>query len=1757
MISDDTTLTDVTITTTSQGTIPVCTSAQPAPSTSPVENRTVPDTSLRAIPSLTTAAVSQIPSMTTLVSGHPTPLCADGHAPMTTSHMSPHSAHQAQPVPTGSPPMVPGATAIDLLVASSYGIPKPALPRFSDGREKEFALLRMALDNLINVHPHLTEQYKFQVMLDRLGGRALKLAKSFMYTRQPYTEALAALTDRYGQPRQLVQCEIAAIMATPAIKYGDTEAFEEFSLDVLSLVGMLQSLEGPDGIELRCGSHVDRLLSKVAPSHRTSFMEHCLKEGILKSNCSQTYTLPQFASWLRRKSQSHSFASRAVSGHTLSNPRPQRYQEQRISRKDTPTAVLMTVPKPKYKPQPYCPFCDNKEHYLGGCPQLKKLNTDQIVSWIQDKGRCWKCGRAHKPDECTLKKPCHTCKQVHLTVLHDAAHKTTSHVFRVQTSSLNVYVDRPIRPHGVMLKVVPVLLHGPAGTIETYAILDDGSERSMLIQTAAEKLQLKGQPETVLLRTVRDDIVECQGSAMSLQVSPKGKPHIKYTINGAFSASNLCLSVYTYPVKALQQRYNHLRHLPLPVINQASPMLLLGADQTDLIIPQCPIRSGPRGAAVAIYTRLGWTLQGPTGNHDLQLEQRVFKTSTFPVTNDLLQHVQMLWQADVLPYANDKEVTRSKQDQYALKMLESKTTRVSLDGVQRYATPLLRTKDGNRFQVTKDAVLPTLRRAEKRLQKHPQLAKKHNELITKLVDSGHVRVLPDDEAAMSDESWFIPHHTVHHNGKYRLVFNCSFQYNNQVLNEHLLPGPQLGASLIGVLLRFRQHAIAISGDIKAMFHQVRLLPEDRPLFRFLWRNLKVEAEPQIHEWQVLPFGSTCSPCCATFALRKHASDHKEQYPEVAESVDKSFYVDNCLDSLPSSREAKHLVHQMRNLLADAGFEIRQWASNDPTVVEDLPPDARSNGCELWLTYGDTDSLEATLGLQWDCSTDNLQYRHRTVDYESLNMRNMYKILASQYDPIGYLTPFTTRARVIVQDLWKTKCNWDDVLEPGAIRDQWQAWEMELPALTDIQLDRCYTPLAVDVKPSSYQLHIFCDASERAYGAVAYLRAEDKHHHIHVSFVMARSRVAPKRQLSMPRLELSAALAGAQLCQLLKRELSLPVKYVVLWSDSTTVLTWLKSESCRYKVFVGTRVAEIQTLTDVKQWRYVNTKNNPADDLTRGKTLMELAQESRWRDGPPFLLSPPDQWPVHPATPPEDVSEYKKSTFCGAVAVDPEDPPDLSKCDTWEDLIMATKEHRDGAADTGDPPELGAEDRANIELLLYRRAQQGSFPDDLAALQAGRDLPRDSKLLQLAPEYDDFTGLIHVGGRLRQAEDIPKDSRHPIVMDPAHPITKLLIREYDEKLLHYGPERVLAEMRRKFWVLRGREAIRKHQRKCFGCQRWRANPDVPKMGDLPPARLRLYKPPFFSTGVDCFGPMTIKTGRRTEKRWGIIFKCMTTRAVHLDLLESLSADAYLMAVRRFVSRRGKPFEILSDCGTNFKGGASELHEAFSAMEPRLKEELSKQQVKFVFNPPKAPHFGGVWEREIKSVKAGLRVVLSQAVPEPVLRTVLIEIEGILNSKPLGYVSSDIADLDPVTPNLLLMGRHDAALPQVVYPARDLLSRRHWKHSQVLADHFWSRFIGLYLPSLQIRQKWQRDGAEMKPDDVVMIVDPALSRAQWPIGRVVDTFPGPDGRVRTASVRVRKKNYTRPVARLIRLPEVTNEGVKDDQENDKDPALMDSE
>lgn len=759
------------------------------------------------------------------------------------------------------------------------------------------------------------------------------------------------------------------------------------------------------------------------------------------------------------------------------------------------------------------------------------------------------------------------------------------------------------------------------------------------------------------------------------------------------------------------------------------------------------------------------------------------------------------------------------------------------------------------------------------------------------------------------------------------------------------------------------------------------------------------------------------------------------------------------------------------------------------------------------------------------------------------MRNIYRMLAQQYDPLGFLIPYTTRAKIIVQHLWNKNRGWDDPHLPEDLLQAWRVWESELSQLSRITLPRCYTDPSLDCSDSTRSIHVFCDASERAYGSVAYLRTDRGGGQVCVAFLAARSRVAPKKQLSIPRLELCGALTGAQLASVLKRELTLDIQEVVYWTDSTTVLTWLHSDSCRYKVFVGTRVAEIQELSDPTSWRYIDSGTNPADDITRGKPLVQLAGDNRWSRGPSFLQLQADHWPKAPVEElPEEAGELRKTVFCGML-VGPTNSavPGIQQFSTYQELLRATARSLHGAATITDPP--AADDFRRAEHALLRQAQMESFPGEFALLRAGKTIPRSSRFLTLAPEYDKASDLIRVGGRLRRCDVLSPEVLHPILLDPSHPVTKLLIKHCDAQLHHSGAERIFAELRRKYWILRGREAVRKCQHHCTGCRKWRGQPAVLRMADLPPSSLRLFRPAFYSTGMDCFGPMLIKVGRRNEKRWGILFKCLTTRAVHLDLVANMDADSFLMSLRRFVARRGKPFELLSDQGTNFKGGSKELHEAFQAMEPALREQLAEEQIRFRFNPPNAPHFGGSWEREVRSVKTALRTTLGvQSVSEEMLRTVLLEVESILNSRPLGYVSTDLADPDPVTPNSLLMGRPDCLLPPVVYPESELLSRRRWRHAQVLADHFWKHYIRHFLPTLQARQKWQTEKNDITVGTVVLIVDPQTPRALWQVGTVKTVIPGADGRVRTAVIQVKNRTYTRPVVRLIVLPALPQDSTK---------------
>ena len=414
------------------------------------------------------------------------------------------------------------------------------------------------------------------------------------------------------------------------------------------------------------------------------------------------------------------------------------------------------------------------------------------------------------------------------------------------------------------------------------------------------------------------------------------------------------------------------------------------------------------------------------------------------------------------------------------------------------------------------------------------------------------------------------------------------------------------------------------------------------------------------------------------------------------------------------------------------------------------------------------------------------------------------------------------------------------------------------------------------------------------------------------------------------------------------------------------------------------------------------------------------------------------------------------------------------------------------------------------------------------------ISKKSDIYSLEP-YLAADGLLRVRGTLELAP-IQDSLKHPAIVSQQHHVTELIVRHTHEvRTLHSGREHTLGSLRQHFWISRCRPLINRVIRSCMICKRRRAEPLKQRMSDLPEDRVTPGKPAFSHVGVDCFGPFLVKKGRRQEKKYGCLFTCLEIRAIHIEKLDSLEADAFINALIRFSARRGTPELIRSDNGTNFTGAERELRETMQTWNrsPPVEKWFQWRNIEWHFNPPASSHMGGVWERMIRTVRKVLTsVVGSQVLDDERLATLFCEVESVVNSRPLTIVSDDPEDLEPLTPEDLLLLRKGARIPPGEFVERDCYRRR-WRHVQFLSDQFWRRWIQEYLPTLQLRQKWQEPQRNLTVGDIVLVRDEITHRKEWPLARVVDTKVGADGQVRSATIKTAYNVLVRPITKLCLL------------------------
>ena len=422
----------------------------------------------------------------------------------------------------------------------------------------------------------------------------------------------------------------------------------------------------------------------------------------------------------------------------------------------------------------------------------------------------------------------------------------------------------------------------------------------------------------------------------------------------------------------------------------------------------------------------------------------------------------------------------------------------------------------------------------------------------------------------------------------------------------------------------------------------------------------------------------------------------------------------------------------------------------------------------------------------------------------------------------------------------------------------------------------------------------------------------------------------------------------------------------------------------------------------------------------------------------------------------------------------------------------------------------------------------------------------SAILGLTP-YPDEKGLLRVGGRITHA-NLPCDNKHPVILPSKHPLSNGIIKAFHWKHLHMGTDLILSQLRQHFWIIRGREAVKRIGRQCNACIKERVKTSHQRMADLPKERLATNKHPFCHTAVDYFGPLDIGLSRnRTDKRYGALFTCLTTRAVYLDLAVSLSSEDFLNVLRRFIATYGTPETIHSDNGTNFVGAEKELVLQLKEMENKgeLQDWTKNKGIRWKFQPPSAPHFGGAHESLVRSTKLALYRALDiekkglRLPTEEMLRTLLFEVAGLLNSRPLTYSSSDPEDLRPLTPNDLLNRPPISHRPTSGTVTDSALPRERFRYVQKLCNLFWDLWTKQYLPSLISRSKWKNKQRDFRVGDIVLIADPNLARGKWHMGKVSEVFPSQDKLVRVVQVKTKDGVYTRPIHRLCLLESVDNE------------------
>lgn len=1595
---------------------------------------------------------------------------------------------------------------------------------------KDFAQFKPFMDlfnAVIDRNNSLSNVQKLFYLRKYLTADALAVIINLPLVNESYPEAIKLLKKRFDNETRIISNHIGLLLDIPQMQKGTATSIRSFISEVrqqlYALINLKQPVESWDMLLISILSrkldsytnrayHLDRLSPDNLPTME-EFMSFLEKRAIALEDSS-----PQKSTCYEGKSKSNNNNNKVSNIATKTNSKRS------------------------------CTFCNN-DHPIYTCPKFKLAPASQRIKFATDNKLCTTCLRNH-PDKCKYSFKCQVCKDSHNTLLHEDKSK--------EDEVISLHSNLSTIETNILLPTMKVKLIDKAGQeIEVKALLDCGSQVCIIKRTLVNQLGLTpmAQDSNIIgLGNTPNKVNECANILLQSTLY-----NVKCSIK--------CHIVDTITTN-LPQNYFDFKKCNIPAnvqladndFNKPSEIaLLLGVDFYSKVIIDGVIKLD--NGLVLQNTLFGHVVTGT-----IKSECKINLSSVNLVSNFVMQEktdesleniMKNFWLSEkITEEVVDQNIEFEKAEKIFQNSVKLENNQFSVDIPLQ--CPLEELNIGDSFS----CALQRFHTLEKKFETNPDYFKTYKKFIDEYVELGHAREVDISQYdVLNDPVYFLAHHAVQNEGskttKLRVVFEGNLKSKNGLsANDVMLNGPIVQNELFNILILFRSYRYTIMCDVEKMFRMIFINEKFRPLQNILWRDHPSKPITCL-QLQTITYGLKASTFLSTRCLMELTHLYHDRYPRAVEALRLSTYIDDVITGADNLEQLLELKTQLIELMKLGNFKLHKWCSNSQESIKDLPDNVKYfEQIDL-----NKDNIMKTLGLKYNTNTDTLMFSCPMADDYNLlkTKRKILSFIGKIFDPIGLIGPIVVQAKLLMQEIWKSKVDWDSTL-PGNILKSWKEFLMNLNDMGIIQIPRAINNIGVE-NIESVELVGYSDASLNSTGCCLYLRVLSNDGQVNVSLLCSKSRVAPlNRKLTIPNLELNGALLLAELASRVNKTLQIryPNLKVYLHTDSQVVLAWINSHSSK-GVYVTNRVNKIRMLTKDFMWSHIKGVNNPADVLSRGTAPHKLQDNQLWWFGPSSLLDKNFQHNTsnlqnneqHVAV---SISEIQESTTLNNINVCNlqqktaqvsdnifDKYSDFNKLQRVIALLLRFKHNslnpNDKLVGSIMPKEL-----QSSNSVIIRHVQHKAFSNEIQLLEKGSQIK--NHMASLHPFLDCNT-ILRVGGRLQNATNLSYDKKHPIILPKSNHITNLIIIKEHLRLLHAGAKLVLSSLSQRFWLLNGIREVKKVVHKCVKCFRLKATAAKQLMGSLPSHRISTGRV-FEITGVDFCGPFDIKVARIrkaiTKKSYVALFVCFATKAIHIELVSDMTTEAFLACLQRFVARRGLPSLIYCDNAKTFKGAENKLKELYDLHSSKCHVEnvenfCSTKLIRFKYIPSYSPEFGGLWEAGVKSAKHHIRRVIGNvSLTFEEFNTVLTQIESILNSRPLLPLSSDVSDLNYLTPGHFLVGTALTSYPELDVTYKNINRMKFWQLCTKLKQDFWKLWSRDYLTSLQNRPKWKYCSDNLKEGDLVIVKQKDISPLNWPMGRIVKTIPGPDGRVRVAEVRMGPKNnvYLRSYTKLCPVP-----------------------